>query len=330
MLALGNPDLKWQSTQQFNAGLEYGLFNNCWKVSIDFYNKLTYGVLMDVNLPLAGGFESYKTNLGKVRNRGFEISTSVFLIRDHENDISWSIGGSIFQNRNKVLKISNALDFLNEQISSNSDNYRNPNFLVKEGESLNTIFAVKSLGIDPSTGQEIFEKLDGTHTFTWDTKDRIACGVTDPRFWGNFNTMFRYKGVSLSVSFAYRTGGYKYNQTLVDRVENVDPWYNVDQRVYNDRWKNPGDQARFKSVKLYYSNTYASSRFVMKENTVECRLINLSYEVNSQWIKRNLIMDYLSVGVFSENPFYISSIKQERGTYYPFARNYSFSLTARF
>jgi TonB-linked SusC/RagA family outer membrane protein len=330
MVAMGNPDLRWQSTQQFNGGFEYSLFDNRWKLTADFYNKLTYGVLMDVNLPMSGGFENYKTNMGEVRNSGFELSTSVFLIKDTENAISWLIGGSVLQNRNKVLKISNALDFLNEQINSNPADYRNPSFPVKEGESLNTIFVVKSLGIDPSTGREIFEKLDGTHTFTWDSKDRIAYGVTDPDFWGNFNTMFRYKGFSLNVSFSYRTGGYRYNQTLVNKVENVDPWYNVDQRVYDDRWKNPGDLARFKSIQLIYSNTYASSRFVMKENTLECRLINLTYEVDPQWVKKKLKMDFLSLGLYSENPFYASSIKQERGTSYPFAHSYSFSLTTRF
>jgi TonB-linked SusC/RagA family outer membrane protein len=330
MIAMGNPDLQWQSTQQFNGGLEYGLFNNRWKFNADFYNKLTYGVLMDVNLPIAGGFESYKANMGKVQNKGFEISTSVFLIKNPKNDVSWLIGGSIFRNKNKVLKISDALDFLNEQINSNPEGYRNPSFPIKEGESLNTIFAVKSLGIDPSTGYEIYEKLDGTHTFTWDPKDRIACGVDEPEVWGNFNTMFRYKGLSLNVSFSYRTGGYKYNYTLVNKVENVDPWYNVDQRVYDDRWKQPGDQARFKSILLYYANTNASSRFVMKDNTLECRLISLAYEVNPQWLKKNFRLDFLSFGIYSENPFYLSSIKQERGTSYPFARNYSFSLTTRF
>jgi hypothetical protein len=234
------------------------------------------------------------------------------------------------QNENKVLRISNALDFLNEKINADPENYRNPSFPVKEGESLNTIFVVKSLGIDPSTGKEIFEKPDGTHTFTWDAKDRIACGVADPKFFGNFNTTFRHKGISFSTTFRYRTGGYKYNQTLVNKVENVDPWYNVDQRVFNDRWKQPGDLSSFKSVQLYYSNTNASSRFVMKENTVECSSINLSYEVNAQWLKKNMKLEYLSIGLYTENPFYISSIKQERGTSYPYAHNYSLTLTARF
>lgn len=141
--------------------------------------------------------------------------------------------------------------------------------------------------------------------------------------------MFRYKGLSFNAVFGYRMGGYIYNSTLVDKVENVDPWYNADKRVFYDRWKEPGDVAYFKGVDDR-TKTKASSRFVMKENTLECRSLNVSYDFNSEWIQRHLSMTYLSIGFYTEDVFRISTIKQERGITYPFARKFSVSLTARF
>ena len=184
---------------------------------------------------------------------------------------------------------------------------------------MNTIFAVRSLGIDPGNGQEIFVKQDGSQTYIWDADDKVPCGVTDPKMWG----------WSLNMVFSYTYGGYIYNQTLIDKVENVDPWFNADKRVLYDRWKEAGDDVFFKSV-TNRTTTKASSRFVQKENSLTCRSVNLNYEMNGGWIEKKLGLEYLSVGVYAEDVFKVSTIKQERGVAYPFARKYSLSLTARF
>lgn len=85
----------------------------------------------------------------------------------------------------------------------------------------------------------------------------------------------------------------------------------------------------FKSV-TNRTTTKASSRFVQKENSLTCRSVNLNYEMNGGWIEKKLGLEYLSVGVYAEDVFKVSTIKQERGVAYPFARKYSLSLTARF
>lgn len=327
LISMGNDDLTWQQTGQWNIGTEIVLLNGRIRFNADVYTKLTDDLLSDITLPTASGFNTYKANTGKVRNRGYELSANVYVIRDTKKNIIWSVGGSLLHNKNKILKISNALEFLNDEL--NKEDGSNPSFLFKEGQSLKTIFAVHSLGIDPGSGQEVFVKQDGTRTFTWDAADKVACGVNEPKLWGNLNTMFRYKNVSLNASFSFRTGGDIYNQTLIDKVENVDPLYNADKRVYYNRWKEAGDHAYYKSVRDR-TKTKASSRFVMKENTFECRSINLTYDVDVEWLRKNLKMDVLSVGLYGEDIFRISTIKQERGTSYPFTRKYSLSLTAVF
>lgn len=327
LLGLGNKDLGWQTTRQTNVGLELGLLNNRLRINVDFYNKLTDDMLADITLPLAGGFGSYKANIGKVLNRGVEIGLNAFLIRDTKRDIAWTVGGTLAHNKNTIREISNSLEFLNEELLENDG--LNPSFLFKEGESMNTIFAVRSFGIDPSNGQELFLKADGTRSYTWDARDKVACGVNEPKVWGNLNTMFRYKGLIFNAVFGYRLGGQMYNSTLANKVENIRPIDNADKRVLYDRWRKPGDRTQFKSI-LDLSATNATTRFVADENTLECRSLSLGYEWTDEWLKKSCNISYLSLTAYSEDVFRISTVKQERGISYPYARKFSLALTVRF
>jgi hypothetical protein len=299
-------------------------------VNVDFYNKLTEALLSDINLPTASGFSSYKANVGEVRNRGIEMDANVFIIKNPGMGLSWSVGGNLVHNANKIMKISNSLEYLNSELMAYTGS--NPSFLYKEGQSMNTIFVVRSLGIDPATGQELFLDKDGARTYTWDASDKVPCGVNEPTVWGNLRTMLLWKNFTLNVVFSYRTGGYTYNQTLVDKVENISrsrAWGNLDKRALYDRWQRAGDRSYFKNISDF-NTTYASSRFVMKENTLRLNTLNLSYDFDTSWLKQNLHVDYLMLGFYAEDVLHISTIKQERGTSYPFSRKFSFSLSTRF
>ncbi len=105
-----------------------------------------------------------------------------------------------------------------------------------------------SLGIDPSTGKEIFLNRNGEVTYTWTAIDRVNVGISQPKYRGNFSTLFRYSGFTLNASFGYRFGGQIYNQTLITKIENADRWFNVDERVFTDRWKKPGDKVAFRGL----------------------------------------------------------------------------------
>jgi TonB-linked SusC/RagA family outer membrane protein len=329
MIGLGNPDLTWQKTRQTNFGVETSFFNKRASLNVDVYNKLTESLLADINLPTSGGFQSFKANVGEVRNRGVEMDASVFIIRNA--NVAWSVGGNLLHNANKILKISNSLEFLNSELMEYSGS--NPSFLYQEGQSMNTIFVVRSLGIDPATGQELFLDKDGLRTYAWEASDKVPCGVNEPKVWGNLRSMFRWKGLTLNLIFSYRAGGYSYNQTLVDKVENISSsrvrWGNLDRRALYDRWQKVGDLSRFKNIRDF-NETRASSRFVMKENTLRLNSVNLNYDFDVDWLKRRLDFDYLTVGVYAEDVFHLSSIKQERGTSYPFSRKFTFSVAARF
>ena len=325
LMGLANKDLEWQKTDKWNVGVELGFFNNRLKVNADFYKNKTGNLLSEMYLPLANGFNSYTDNVGEVENKGVELSATAFLIRN--KDITWSVNASMVHETNKIVKISDALKIANEELEKKGG--ANPNFQYREGESLRTIYVVPSLGIDPSTGKELYIDRFGNTTYKWNALDKRACGVDEPKYRGNVNSMFSWKDLSFNISFAYRMGGHIYNSTLIERVENADPRYNVDDRVYKDRWRKPGDHAFFKDIKDH-SATQMTSRFVQKENTLECQNIQVKYDFTQNWVRNYLHMEHLSAAFSTDNLFRISSVKQERGTAYPFSRRYSFSLSATF
>ena len=128
-------------------------------------------------------------DIGKVLNRGVEVSLNAYLIRNTESNIFWSVGGNLAYNKNTIKEIDESLDYLNDELLD--EDGANPSFLYKEGESMNTIYAVRSLGINPANGKEMFLKLDGTRTYEWDAQDKVACGVNEPKVFGNLNTFFQ-------------------------------------------------------------------------------------------------------------------------------------------
>ena len=324
--ALENPNLEWQKTDKYNAGVEIEMFRNRLNLMFDVYMEKTSNLLSSMDLPLSNGFTSYVANVGKKEDKGFEATA--FLVRNAEKRLMWSVTGTMVHNKDRIIELSPALVEMYNKLLSEGGTL--PNNILREGESQNTIYAVRSLGIDPSTGNELFLKKNGEVTYTWDANDRVACGLSQPKFRGNLSSMFRWKDLSLNVTFAYRLGGQLYNSTLVSKVEGADMRYNVDERVYTGRWQKPGDKAAFKSL-YNESSTYSTSRFVQDESTLSLQNIYLSYTFqNNRWLKNKLGVQNMTVGANMSDLFYLSTVKQERGLSYPYARRVSFTLGMQF
>ncbi|MFV0506899.1 MAG: SusC/RagA family TonB-linked outer membrane protein [Bacteroidales bacterium] len=327
LMALGNDDLEWQQTFSYNLGLESQFWKGRLSASIDFYNKRTDGMISSVNLPPSNGFDSYVANIGEVSNRGLEFRLTSFIIRDYSKGISWNIGISGIHNINKINELSQALKEAQEELERQEA--ADPNKLYKEGHSMSTIWVVRSLGIDPSTGKEVYLKKNGEESYIWSSDDLIDAGDTQPKLQGNINTSFRRKNLSLTMSFGYRLGGQVYNSTLINRVENANYRYNVDSRVYDDRWQQAGDQAAFKSL-FDTKTTYKSTRFVQNENTLTMQNINIRYSLKSMKFVKNMGIENFELTGNAGNLFYISTVKRERGTSYPFSRNFAFGINVIF
>ncbi len=326
LLGLGNEFLKWQQKMNYDVGLEGELFNRRLNFVADYYIETTNGLISSVDLPASSGFSNYIENIGKLENRGIELKATAFIVRNVRKGLTWSISGALVHNVNRIVQISQALK--TAQKSAENEKGAVPGILYKEGYSSNTIWVVPSLGIDPSTGKELYLDRNGEPTYTWNSLDLRASGISEPAYFGNFSTMLRYKNFSMNLAFGYRFGGQQYNQTLIQKVENADYDYNVDSRVYDSRWQKPGDIAAFKGL-LVTAATNRTSRFVQDERTLMMQNANFQYDVKSAFAKK-LKMEALSFSLNMADLFYVSTIRRERGTTYPFSRQMSFTVNALF
>ena len=340
LISLANPELQWQKTQDNNFGIEFSMLNML-DVTFDYYIKNTENLLTPVSLPPSAGFDSYVENLGETKNRGVEAKVNLRAIRDTKREMYLSVFGSLMHNKNKITKISDALNTLNntrdeEKVGSNIPDHENgkgvtkPSTRYAEGQSMNAIWAVRSLGIDPMNGDEIFLSADGKMVYKWDPKDQVVVGDDLPKVSGTFGFNFEYKGFSVNTSFYYRLGGQYYNQTLVNKVENVDIQYNVDRRMYTDRWTTPGVAAKYKAFNSSEPFTRPTSRFVQDLNELQMTSLNIGYDFRNCGFMKSGAIERLKLQFYANDLFRLSTVKTERGTEYPYARTYSFTLQATF
>ena len=327
----GNENLKWQRTKIKNLGIEIGLDHDRLMLTIDWYSRNTDNLLADVTIAPSTGFSSFKDNIGETENKGIDVTLRYMLIRNRSKRINWSINASLAHNQNKITRISNAMQKRNQEIIDQAvKNYRTaPVILYQEGRSLTSIYAVPSQGIDPATGKEVFLTREGLQTFTWNSADQVAVGNTHPKLEGVIGTAFTYKDLTFSANFRYKTGGQIYNNTLVTRVENADLYGNVDRRVYEQRWMNPGDLVLYKDARNT-EPTRPTSRFVEDENVLSCESVSLSYDVRSKKILQFLRTERLRFNGYMNDVFRISTVRQERAIDYPFANRFAFSISATF
>lgn len=322
---MGNDALKWQRKFSFNIGADLDFFDGRLSVTGEYFSERTKDLLLDLSIPPSLGFGEYKENLGEMENKGWELSLRSQIIRNSRKDIYWALAFGTSDSENKITKISNALGKKNDE--SNREETKKPVPLYEEGESMDALKAVPSLGIDPETGKEVFVKKDGSYTTVWDHKDKIVCGTTDPKFRGNLNSFLTVKGVSLNVSMSIECGAQTYNSTLAERVEGANPNYNADRRVLTERWKKPGDKTFFKNIALQENVSNLTTRFVQDYNVLNIGSVSLGYDLKTEWVKK-ISLNSLRFTFNMGDVYRFSTVKEERGLSYPFARTVTFSLSA--
>lgn len=338
LYGMGNPDLKWQTTNAFNLGLDFNAFHNILSGRFEYYYKLTKNTVLDYSLAPSVGFSNIKDNIGNISNEGYEFTLRIMPYNNLSQQLNFSFVVNGSHNKNTIKKISNALRIRNqEQLkedASNPNKLSRPMPRYEEGYSQTMIWAVRTLGIDPMSGREIFLNRQGERVSEWNSADMVPIGDTEPDLEGTLGLNLNWRGLSVSLAARYRVGGQYYNKTLVDKVENADLQYNVDRRAYTDRWLNVGDIARYKAVTtdVNGSQTKASSRFVMDNNELVLNTINIQYrfEQRREAFIKKLGLSSATVGLYMEDLFHWSTIKQERGIQYPMSRQISMSLNLTF
>lgn len=322
---LGNPDLDWQITLDKNIGLDLTLLNKRLNIVVDYYHKVTDPLLININMPQSSGMTTYLTNMGKQISQGLTLSLSYYLIQNLDERFSWMIRGNLRTQNTKLDDIGNKLNEFN-----NSGKGRNT-VRYYDGADPDDIWAVRSAGIDPATGRELFYDKNGNYTYDFSYDNEIIIGNTRPKYEGVFGTSINYKGFSLSMNFRYQLGAYIMNSALYNKVENLSLEslnYNQDKRALYERWKKPGDIVRFKDIANSASSPM-SSRFVQKENVLAMESLYFAYEFYEGWIKQ-IGLSNLKIQASMRDVFRCSTIKTERGTSYPFARTMELGLSFNF
>lgn len=269
-----NPDLKWETTAQFNAGLDLGLFNDRINFTFDYYNKQTKDLLLDRPLPGSSGYSSITQNIGKVENKGVEFNLTT---KNIEGELNWTTTLNISANRNKVLELYN--DQPIDDIGRGSSR-------VMVGEPIGVFYNYKWLGIDPSTGDAVY--YDKNKNDRVDSDDRVVVGNPHPDFIGGFTNVFTYKGFDLNVFLQFSYGNDVFNGSRL-YLESLTGGDNQLASVLR-RWKNVGDITDIpratSDAEATANNRRSSSRFIEDGSYLRLKNITLGYTLDKSITKK--------------------------------------------
>ncbi len=328
LASFANENLKWQKSNQISVGMDGTFFRNRLSLVANAYQKFTHDLAVAVDLPASTGLRSYPFNAGDLDVRGVELTGKYNIIYKPQDRIVWNIGLTGAISNQTYLNFNSLLDGLNQSLQESKSLIR-----YKDNQSPNDIWAVRSLGIDPATGRELFLKLDGTKTFDYSVQDIVPIGNSNPKLQGVLSTNLTYKGFTMNAMMRYIWDQDIMNTALYNKVENLSLISilnnNQDKRALYDRWKTPGDISQFRGISLT-DYTPASSRFIQQENTLSLESLSLSYDFrDSKWIKQ-AGLTRLRLSAITNDILRWSTVRRERGIDYPYAKMYSFSINANF
>jgi TonB-linked SusC/RagA family outer membrane protein len=262
-----NPDLKWESTRQFDIGVDATLFGGRASVTIDYYRKHTSDLLLDRPITCTSGFCFVTTNVGAVENNGIELGLTTVNI-DRER-FRWSTTLNLAANRNRVSKLFNDEPF--------TTGIRNIN-RVEVGEAIGAFYALEFEGVDPATGDAIFRDVDGDGSITAD--DRQIVGSPHPDLVGGFINDLAFGRFNLSTFFTFSVGNESFNAMRI--FSDAGGWY-LDNQFADvmDRWQQPGDQTDVPRASYdgLSGARELSSRFIEDGSYLRLKEITVGYDL---------------------------------------------------
>ncbi|NMC40976.1 MAG: TonB-dependent receptor [Bacteroidales bacterium] len=299
---MGNDQLQWETSKKFDVGFDALLFDGKYKFAFDYYNNDQDGLILAAPIPNSLGVpgNSINKNIGALRNWGYEFSAEAYIIR--KRDFSWQIDANLTLARNKVISLVNHQDITYE------------NVIVRENESIYSIYGYVYLGVNKANGMPMYKKGDGsviqgnmanstyyyyipenptafvTSTTLSATADKVLFGPSLPTYFGAVNSKLNFKGFDLTVMFRFSGGNYIMNSTRRDLV-NLN-FVNNGKEILG-RWKSVDEPGDGWTPKLWYQgNTFvnltghATSRFIEKGDFIKLQTLTLGYSFPKQLIRR--------------------------------------------
>jgi len=288
---LANPDLKWEKSQTYDGGLDFGLFNNRITGSFDYYNKLSTQLLLFVQVPEATGFQTYLSNVGGVRNIGEELELTT---RNLVGAFQWNTTINVSHNTNKITALAPGQTQI---IIPNGFNVSDQ--ILRVGQPLNSIYALKYNGFLTAAdiaahyptygpagaeqpGDPKFEDTNGDGTIT--EADKQIVGHPNPDYTFGLTNTFRYKNFDLSILVQGQTGGSIYSELARALARPGQGSTDNTPESFVNRWRsesNTGDGRFGKAYSTYNSPIAATTDAVYSTDYIRVRDITLGYNLKS-------------------------------------------------
>ncbi len=284
---LKNPNLKWETTNTFDIGLEFGFLKNRISGEIGYYNKNSKDLFLNVRVPASGGYTEFLGNIGKVRNRGVEFN--IKSVNFNGRDFSWTTDFNISYNKNKVLDVGTAGP---DALGGEGDTR------VLVGQPIGVNYLVKTLGVDPQDGAPIYEMLDENKNPVGQTKeynaerDRQPVGHPYSDFVGGLNNRFTWKNWDLGFMFTFQIGGSIYDDGEKFQMNNMGTW-NLKEAVL-DRWQKPGDVTDVPRITLGNSGINQArntTEYLHDAGFLRLKNVNVGYTFNGGFLRKLHIRD---------------------------------------
>lgn len=238
---MGNPDLKWERTTQFDLGIETRMLHNQLALSLEFYHKKTDGLITSLPLPYStGGFTTQRVNIGAVVNRGVDIDLSYTSKANTPNGFQWNAGLVLNLNHNELVALRDSVLSYGVYFAGGPITY------VKKGESIGSLLLYRSLGVDPNTGDLMYNDRNKDNVINQLDQEYIT--MAQPKLTGGIHLGVSLKGFSLQAQMAYSIGSKVYNMAdQLNRSFNIDGFGIMSNKVEwaNDRWRKPGDDSYY-------------------------------------------------------------------------------------
>ena len=327
-----NPDLKWETTSQADAGIDIGFLNNRINITLDYYYKRTRDLLQNVTIPSSSGFSQMMVNSGWVVNQGCEITLAAVAI--DLRDWKWQLDANFSLNRNRIGGLKG--DQYATALWSKADQV----FLQRNGCPIGTLYGYKEEGIDPATGEIIYADLNGDGQITSDDRDII--GNTNPDFTVSLTSRLSWKGLSLNFMLQGSYGNDIFNYNLTDiTMSNIG---NITQEAYDHRWTaaNPNGALWPKATAGYNRTWLVSDRYVEDGSFLKIKYITLSYDWNNpaKWLQKiNFNFTVNNVWTFTKYSWFEPDVNAGGNNAacpgvdsysYPSARSFTFAINFTF
>ena len=271
----GNPGLTWEKNAQADIGLELGFLNDRIRATFDLYRRVSSDLLQNVPVSRTSGFTTIQSNVGKLENKGFELTINSANVRTR--NFQWSTDLNLSYNHNEVLKLYNGQDIPGGTLAR-----------TREGYAIGDWFLPVWAGVDPDNGDPLWLLADKTTTNSYAVASRTAnrqfVGSSMPRYLIGLNNSLNYKGIGLSFFFYAMTGSKVYNQTmsLIDS-DGLRYGWNYYKHAGDNYWTTPGQQADRPKPMLggNKNSVSASTRWLERNDYIRLRNITLSYTLSA-------------------------------------------------